>query len=600
MVLKAVITEVTKVVMKAHTDIMSTTITNMIITIMITDTNFMKNGENTVDTKVNIMDIMKVDTTVNTDIITDITEVMVIVTMFPERKKLLLLLAKKLLLKMLQRNGGWLEITGVVGDILTGDILTLIMMVVAGNGVTLDFTDMEDVVDTADMVVVMADMAVMEDMVVMDTVRVESLIVVNLLIQQLPRDVDVILEQLVTVDITLLTMVQDMITTITESKDLGHLDMITSVMIGRIGITTIITSNILPTFNIFHVMIIVAVMDVHVFHEVHVAFHVSILLFILRLLMLSETVSETDTGMDSLDTETDLDLDLEMVSDLEMDLETVSETDLVLETDMAMDSDSGMDSETVIMVLEVVSTIMACTATVDGQYVDSTTTEYVINVAIFQAEDQDACVKVFAIIHFTCQLSTDLLMCTSIATLAPTSSLTIDASPELTFQFHKKNPKKLVQPSKEYSTHMLTTVHGLPTHGGEIGGVVKVIMLGVNVMALVLLVDVLVELVMDAVDMVDAVDTVDVVDMAGVVDMAWDVQWDSALVVELICNPITAKIKLRKLLEKMKKPQQKGFAFQSDIMVDMGFPISTDIQALVRVSGDGDGHGSKTRFQDQN
>ena len=306
----------------------------------------------------------------------------VCVILFPERKKLLLLPVKKLLLKMLQRNGGWLVITGEVGDILIGDILTSIVMVVAGNGVTLDFTDMEDTVDT---VVVMVVMAV--------TVRVESLIVANLLIQLLPRDVDVILEQLVMVDITFPIMVQDMMITITESKDLGPLDTIISAMTGQIGITTIIISNILPTCNIFHMMIImVVVMDVLVFPEVHVASHTSILLFILKLLMLSETDTEMDWIMD-LETDSDLEMVLEMETVL--DLETDSVTDLVLETDMAT------DLEAVIMDSEVVSTTMVCTVTTDGQFADLTTTEYVINVAIFQVEDQDAYVRAVSYTHLT-------------------------------------------------------------------------------------------------------------------------------------------------------------------------------------------------------
>jgi len=595
---KVVIMEVTRVVMKEHTDITNTTITNMTITITITDMSFMKNGENTVDTKVNITDIMKVDTTVNTDITTDITEVIKVDAIkFLERKKSLLLPVKKLLLKTLQRNGGWLVIIGVVGDILTGDILMRIMMVVAGNGVTLDFTDMEDTVDP---VVDMEDMVV--DMVVTDTVRVESLIVANLLIQQSPRDVDVILEQLVTVDITFLIMVQDTMTTIMESRDLGPLDTITSAMIGRIGITTIITSNILPTCNIFHMMItMVVVMDGLVYHEVHVASLTSILLFILRLLTLSETVSEMDMEMDSLvELETVSDLEMDMVMDTVTDLETdsVLETDLETDLDLAMDLETDLDLEMVIMVSEVVSTTMVYTVTTDGQYVDLTTTEYVTNVAIFQVEDQDACVKVFDIIHSTCQLSTDLLMCISIATLARTSSLIIDALPELTFRHHKKNPKKLVQPNKESFTRTLTMVHGLPTHGGEIGGVVTVIMLGVKVMVMLVVLVMLVSLEVMLVDMVMEL----VMVMEVMVDMVWDVQLDSALVVmepEPICKPTTAKIKLRKLLKKMKKLQQRGFAFQSDTMVDMGSLIFTDIQALVRAFGDGDGHGSKTRFQDQ-
>ena len=483
---KVVIMEVTRAVMKEHTDITNTTITNMTTTITIMDTSFMKNGENTVDTKVNITDTMKADTTVNMDITTDIMEVITVcVILFPERKKLLLLPVKKLLLKMLQRNGGWLVITGEVGDILIGDILTSIVMVVAGNGVTLDFTDMEDTVDT---VVVMVVMAV--------TVRVESLIVANLLIQLLPRDVDVILEQLVMVDITFPIMVQDMMITITESKDLGPLDTIISAMTGQIGITTIIISNILPTCNIFHMMIImVVVMDVLVFPEVHVASHTSILLFILKLLMLSETDTEMDWIMD-LETDSDLEMVLEMetVLDLEtdsvLDMGTDSVTDLVLETDMAT------DLEAVIMDSEVVSTTMVCTVTTDGQFADLTTTEYVINVAISQVEDQDAYVRVFDTIHSTCQLSTDLLKCTSIAILAPTNSHTIDVLPELTYQHHKKNLKKLAQPNREYFTPTLTTVHGLPTHGGEIGGVVTVTMLGVKVMVMpVVLVVVLVMLV---------------------------------------------------------------------------------------------------------
>ena len=144
-------------------------------------------------------------------------------------------------------------------------------------------------------------------------------------------------------------------------------------------------------------IIMVVVMDVLVFPEVHVASHTSILLFILKLLMLSETDTEMDWIMD-LETDSDLEmvLETETVLDLEtdsvLDMGTDSVTDLVLETDMATDLEADMatDLEAVIMDSEVVSTTMVCTVTTDGQFADLTTTEYVINVAISQVEDQDA------------------------------------------------------------------------------------------------------------------------------------------------------------------------------------------------------------------
>jgi len=191
-----------------------------------------------------------------------------------------------------------LEITGEVGVTPTGDTLTLLVMVVAGNGVTMVYTAVTVVATEAtvaamavvwvDTVAVMAavwvdtvaateateEMAVVavmvaaeEDMVAMEvtdmaetamvdvdtvvvvdtlvvTTRAKSLTVANPKIQRSPRDVDAIWEQQDTVGTILVIMVQGMITMIITSKAHGVSDMTISVMIGLTGIITPIRSVI--------------------------------------------------------------------------------------------------------------------------------------------------------------------------------------------------------------------------------------------------------------------------------------------------------------------------------------------------------------------
>jgi len=191
-----------------------------------------------------------------------------------------------------------LEITGEVGVTPTGDTLTLLVMVVAGNGVTMDYTAVTVVVPeatvaamvavwvdtvaamaavwvdtvaateaTEEMAVVVVMVAAEEDMVAMEvtdmaetamvdvdtvvvvdtlvvTTRAKSLTVANPKIQRSPRDVDAIWEQQDTVGTILVIMVQGMITMIITSKAHGVSDMTISVMIGLTGIITRIRSVI--------------------------------------------------------------------------------------------------------------------------------------------------------------------------------------------------------------------------------------------------------------------------------------------------------------------------------------------------------------------
>jgi len=191
-----------------------------------------------------------------------------------------------------------LEITGEVGVTPTGDTLTLLVMVVAGNGVTMDYTAVTVVVPeatvaamvavwvdtvaamaavwvdtvaateaTEEMAVVAVMVAAEEDMVAMEvtdmaetamvdvdtvvvvdtlvvTTRAKSLTVANPKIQRSPRDVDAIWEQQDTVGTILVIMVQGMITMIITSKAHGVSDMTISVMIGLTGIITRIRSVI--------------------------------------------------------------------------------------------------------------------------------------------------------------------------------------------------------------------------------------------------------------------------------------------------------------------------------------------------------------------
>lgn len=191
-----------------------------------------------------------------------------------------------------------MEITGEVGVTPTGDTLTLLVMVVAGNGVTMDYTAVTVVVPeatvaamvavwvdtvaamaavwvdtvaateaTEEMAVVVVMVAAEEDMVAMEvtdmaetamvdvdtvvvvdtlvvTTRAKSLTVANPKIQRSPRDVDAIWEQQDTVGTILVIMVQGMITMIITSKAHGVSDMTISVMIGLTGIITRIRSVI--------------------------------------------------------------------------------------------------------------------------------------------------------------------------------------------------------------------------------------------------------------------------------------------------------------------------------------------------------------------
>jgi len=182
----------------------------------------------------------------------------------------------------------------------------------------------------------------------------------------------------------------------------------------------------------------------------------------------------------------------------------------------------------------------------DGQYANSTTTVFVINATIYQAVDHDVCARVFAIIHCTYLLFIDQLTSTLIAIPVHTNSDTTDVTPELIFLLLKKKTQRLVQPNKACSIHMPTMVHGLPTHGGETGGVVTVITL-LEKVTVTVRVRVRVTVV-DAVDVVVAVITQAVAEVdAQVVDTTvWDEMLDLASVMALIFKLIIVKIKLRK------------------------------------------------------
>jgi len=186
----------------------------------------------------------------------------------------------------------------------------------------------------------------------------------------------------------------------------------------------------------------------------------------------------------------------------------------------------------------------------DGQYANSTTTVFVINATIYQAVDHGVCARVFAIIHCTYLLFIDQLTSTLIAIPVHTNSDTTDVTPELIFLLLKKKTQRLVQPNKACSIHMPTMVHGLPTHGGETGGVVTVITLLEKVRVRVrVTVTVTVRVtVVDAVDVGVAVimQAVAEVDAQVVDTTVWDEMLDLASVVALIFKLTIVKIKLRK------------------------------------------------------
>ena len=158
----------------------------------------------------------------------------------------------------------------------------------------------------------------------------------------------------------------------------------------------------------------------------------------------------------------------------------------------------------------------------DGQCANLTTTVFVINATICQVVDHDVSARVFVITHCTYQSSIDQLTFTLTAIPVLTNSDTTDVTPELIFQPPKKKTQKLVQPNKVSSTHMLTMVHGLLTHGGETGGVVTVITLGEKDTVTVVAVDVVVAAITPVVAEVDA---------QVVVTMLWDEVLDLVSVV---------------------------------------------------------------------
>lgn len=243
MVRKEGIMEAMKAVMKESMVIMNMTIMNMTITIMITVTNSTKSGESMVATRENtmvtkkvvIMENMNMDTNMGMNM--GITMVVIMVAILEEvatkvlyHKKLKLLKVKKRnlirTLINLQKNGGWLVITGVDGDMIIGDHPMLITKVVAGNTTI---------------------MACMDTTVEGVAIEVMFLTVANRLIQKLLRDVVAVMEvtiMLVIMVVTISTiMVRDLMNMIITFKVLGHSVMIVSVMIGEIGIIIIIILN---------------------------------------------------------------------------------------------------------------------------------------------------------------------------------------------------------------------------------------------------------------------------------------------------------------------------------------------------------------------
>lgn len=105
-VTRVVFMAVMRAVTRVHMVIMNTIIINMVTIIMITVMNFMKSGENTVDTKANIMDTMKEAITVNTDT-TMIMDIVIPFLRIPKQKKLhQRQLHQKPLHQNLPRNGG--------------------------------------------------------------------------------------------------------------------------------------------------------------------------------------------------------------------------------------------------------------------------------------------------------------------------------------------------------------------------------------------------------------------------------------------------------------------------------------------------------------
>lgn len=237
MVRKEGIMEAMKVVMKESMVIMNMTIMNMTIIIMITVTNSTKSGESMVATRENTMVTKKVvimenmNMGMNMDIITVVIMVVEeVATKVLYHKKLKLQKVKKRnlirTLINLQKNGGWLVITGVDGDMIIGDHPMLITKVVAGNTTT---------------------MACMDTTVEGVAIEVMFLTVANRLIQKLLRDVVAVMEvtiMLVIMVVTISTiMVRDLMNMIITFKVLGHSVMIVSVMIGEIGIIIIIILN---------------------------------------------------------------------------------------------------------------------------------------------------------------------------------------------------------------------------------------------------------------------------------------------------------------------------------------------------------------------
>lgn len=158
----------------------------------------------------------------------------------------------------------------------------------------------------------------------------------------------------------------------------------------------------------------------------------------------------------------------------------------------------------------------------DGQYVNLITTVSATNATIYQVVDPGVSARVFVIIHCTCQLFTDQLTSTLIATPVHTNLDTTDATQEPISQHLKMKILKLEQLSKEFSTHMLIMVHGLLTHGGETGGVVTAITHGEKDTVAVDVVDVHTMQVVAEVD-------VEVADIT-----VWDEMLDSVSVVVLV------------------------------------------------------------------
>lgn len=231
---------VMRVVTKVNMVITSTIITDMIITIMIMDMSSMKNGESMEDTRVSITDTMKVGImeSMNMDMIMGMSMVITTVVVGMEeaeggtkikcQKQKTPQNKTEKINQHRKRNGGWLETTGLVGDMIIGGHLIITMMVVVGNMDIMGYMVME---------------------VGMVVIKVIYRIAASQQTQLLQKDVVVIYMLVIMVVITFMITVLVIMSMIITYKVHGHLVTTIGEMTGTIGITILITSNTYNTWN---------------------------------------------------------------------------------------------------------------------------------------------------------------------------------------------------------------------------------------------------------------------------------------------------------------------------------------------------------------